>query len=343
MKLNFCTLFNSNYLSRGMVMYESLLKNCDHFHLYIFAFDEVSYNYLNSRTYDHLTVISLKEFEDTELLKIKSTRSAGEYCWTCSSSTILYSINTFGLDNCTYLDADMQFFSNPKVLIDEMGDNSVMITEHRYTKEYDQSAESGKYCVQFVTFKNDARGMNVLNWWRDRCIEWCYGRVEDGKFGDQKYLDDWTTRFEGVHELRHLGGGIAPWNVQQYEFHLDNGKLKGKEIETGNPFNVVFFHFHGVKFYSNDIVQFSPALYDLTNDIKTFFYVPYVKALNKIREQIPIFDSNGTGGMSPAKPVSIILILRFYIHDLRKSLKNILGQNVKNRVNHHYFYYSKKL
>ena len=47
----------------------------------------------------------------------------------------------------------MFFYSNPRVLYDEMGANSVLITEHRYTKEYDQSATSGKYCVQFVTFK----------------------------------------------------------------------------------------------------------------------------------------------------------------------------------------------
>ncbi len=43
--LNFCTLFDSRYMSRGMAMYESLKKHCNNFHLYIFAFDDPCYNF----------------------------------------------------------------------------------------------------------------------------------------------------------------------------------------------------------------------------------------------------------------------------------------------------------
>ncbi len=326
-------------------MYQSLLKHCDNFHLYVYAFDDVCYEYLSNQKFQNLTVISLKDFENEELLKIKPSRTAGEYCWTCSSSTIYYSMKTYDLDNCTYLDADMLFYSNPRVLINEMGSNSVLITSHRYTKEYDQSAVSGKYCVQFMTFKNTKEGMAVLDWWKNACIDWCYGRVEDGKFGDQKYVDEFQTRFTGVHELNHLGGGIAPWNVQQYTFSSKDKKITGKEIVSGKEFDLVFFHFHGLKFYENNIVGLTGELYEIRKEIQSMFFFPYISLLNESKKNILAdiknVDPNGNAGVATYKPLNFSLLVRFYLSGLRQSLTNIFGKSLEKRINHHYFFYNK--
>jgi hypothetical protein len=295
--LNFCTLFDSNYMTRGLTMYHSLEKVCSQFRLYVFAFDDRTYEFLvkNQADWPHLTVISLKELEDKELLRIKPLRTAAEYCWTCTPSTLLYCIRHFNLSHCTYIDADMYFYSDPKVLIGEMGDKSVLISEHRYTKAYDQSWYSGVYCVQFMVFKNTPGGLMVLNWWRDRCIEWCYGRLEEGKFGDQKYLDDWTTRFESVHVLQHLGGGVAPWNVQQYRF---DDQLLLTENKTGRSYPLVFFHYHGLKFYANKMVSFCGTLYELNHEVKNKLYFPYVQSLLETEQHLR--NNNITGNITGA-------------------------------------------
>lgn len=299
MKLNFCTLFNSAYLSRGLTMYKSLAATCADFHLYVFAFDQITFDFFKQQNYPHLTAISLQEFEDSELLRIKPSRTSGEYCWTCTSSTILYSIQKYNLPHCTYVDADLYFYSDPVVLVEEMKNNSVLITEHRYTAAYDQSKSSGIYCVQFIIFKNDAAGLKVLNWWRAACIEWCYNRHEDGKFGDQKYLDDWTQRFEGIHVLQNLGGGIAPWNVQQYEFRSTNSKLMGKEKSTNTPFQPVFYHFHDLKFHPNQFIELTGAGYEINADVVELFYKSYLKNWKVARKEIsenfkPEFDADAT-------------------------------------------------
>lgn len=346
MKLNFCTLFNSSYLSRGLLMYQSLERQCENFHLYVFAFDDTCYEFFKKENYPKLTVVSLKEFEDKDLLRIKPGRSAGEYCWTCASSTILYSIETYKLDNCTYIDADMYFYSDPTILIEEMGNSSVLITEHRFTPEYKESEIYGKYCVQFVTFKNDAKGMEVLRWWRNACIDWCYGRIEDGKFGDQKYLDDWTTRFKGVHELQHLGGGIAPWNLQQYSFVNNNGKITGMEKRSGKKFNAVFFHYHGLRFYNNGVVSLTGNDYEMTDDARALFYFPYVKELLEVKKQLnnklPGVNVDGANAPSPEMPFTLKSSITKYLKDTRQSLGNVFGKSMASKLKHfHYFFHEK--
>ena len=105
--LNFCTLFDSGYLLRGLAMYQSLAKYCKDFHLYIFAFDDKAYQILKKLCLPKTTIISLKEFEDKKLLSVKPTRTKVEYFWTCTPSVILYAIKRFNLKICTYLDADL--------------------------------------------------------------------------------------------------------------------------------------------------------------------------------------------------------------------------------------------
>jgi len=278
--LQFCTLFNTNYLSRGVAMYNSLEQHCKDFHLYIVAFDNNCLEVLNKLKLTKATIISLEDFENPALLAVKNERTAGEYCWTCASSSIKYCIETFSLDHCTYVDADLLFFSDPQVLINEMGINSVLITPHRYTPCYDQSATSGIYCVQFMTFKNTQEGMTVLNWWVDSCLDWCFNRFEDNKFGDQKYLDDWTERFTGVYVSTHSGGGIAPWNIQQFTFACKTGSTKVKHENDAEETDLVFYHYHGFSYCSNKRYRISPSSYLLQKKQISHVYKPYVKALS---------------------------------------------------------------
>jgi hypothetical protein len=288
MTYNFCTLFDSNYLTRGLALYYSLEKRCADFHLYIFAFDEKCYELLTKLKLKKATIISLKEFEDGELLRVKPNRTSAEYCWTSTSSTILYVLEKYKVDMCTYLDADIFFYASPKLIFDELGSKSILITKHRYSRQYNKEVKSGKYCVQFITFKNDEHGLRALKWWRERCIEWCYARYEDGKFGDQLYLDDWTERFEGVHVLQHLGGGIASWNVQQYKFSLQDNRLIGIENQSGKKFEVIFYHFHYLRFFTDGKVELGRRA--LTQNVIDIIYKPYIRELDKLKSQIQSLD-----------------------------------------------------
>lgn len=290
MKQIYCTLFDSFYLPRGLLLYRSLENTGADFHLYIFAFDDKAYQLLNKLNLRHASIISLQDFEDDKLKAVKSNRTRAEYCWTCTPATIVYVIEKFNERECTYLDADMYFYQNPKLLFEEMGDNPVLLTEHRFPHQFNRSTLAGRFCVQFITFKNTAEGLKALYWWRDRCLEWCYNRYEDGKFGDQKYLDDWETRFKGVHVLRHLGGGLAPWNAEQYGvLNRTGNNIQLIEKSTGKQFVAVFYHFHHVRFFKGGLVDLGwryPG-----KSIILQIYAPYILELMQIESELKKTDS----------------------------------------------------
>lgn len=340
--LNFCTLFDSNYLSRGMALFNSLKKTSASFHLYVVAFNEECYKYLSGMHNQDLTVISLAEFENERLLQVKPGRTAAEYCWTCTPSIIAYCIETYQLPSCIYIDADMIFYHDPQILLDEVKDDSVLITEHRFTKDYDVSATHGIYCVQFMYFKNDTRGLEALHWWRDRCIEWCYAYLEDGKFGDQKYLDDWTGRFAGVHVLKHPGGGVAPWNVQQYSIQKKNSQFFISDRKSGMDLPLVFYHFHGLKFYSDQTVECCGSLYELDSGVKDLLYFPYIRELlqigSSISREYPGLNPQGGKNPSPSKVKTIFEYLRNTLFLAREGKINIFSRRIFNVRLHNHLY-----
>jgi tetratricopeptide (TPR) repeat protein len=131
--------------------------------------------------------------------------------------------------------------------------------------------------------------METLHWWRDRCNEWCYARLENGRYGDQLYLNDWTERFRRVAVLKHIGAGTAPWNHDQYTFQRDHAK----RIMV-NEYPLIFYHFHSLVFITPEIIVLIRFLqYSLTQEILLSCFLPYVRELsqqiNIVRSILPDF------------------------------------------------------
>ena len=237
----FCTLFDVNYLARGLALYRSLAAVCDEFRLRVFCMDAETKRLLDDLDLPHLHAIALEHLEahDPELLQVKPTRTAGEYCWTATPCVCLCALdNEPDLGMITYLDADLLFHSDPAPVFDELDGGSIMIVPHRPTTRFQPDvAWAGIYNVGMLTFRRDENGVAALRWWRRRCLEWCYKQSEDGKFGDQKYLDDWPVRFRGVHVLQNFAGGVAPWNSARYTFDRKDGQV----TVDGEP--LIFYHY----------------------------------------------------------------------------------------------------
>jgi Nucleotide-diphospho-sugar transferase len=295
---HFCTLFDSGYLFKAVALYDSLARHCKRFHLTALCFDEEAQRVLRLLSLPHFTILPLADLEraDPRLLDAKADRNRFEYCCTATPALPLHLLESKpDLDAITYLDADLYFFSDPDPLFVEMRDASVLITPHRFPSYLRHYELNGIYNVQFMTFRRTDAGLGALRWWHERCLEWCYLRLEDGKYADQKYLDDWPVRFEGVHVLRHKGGGVAPWNVDTFEPREDGGRV----TVGGDP--LVFFHFHRVRMREDGGYDWRapgylglPCAYDLV-------YRPYLAALDAAKKRVWSVAPGFRAGLVPTR------------------------------------------
>jgi hypothetical protein len=298
---DFCTLFDAKYLSRGLSLHRSLAASCESFRLRALCMDDASLQALRRLDLPGLEPVALAELEahDPQLAAVRATRSPVEYCWTTTPALCLYCLEREpGLELITYVDADVLFYRDPAPAFDEFGDGSVLIVPHRYADRWTfLERDSGVYNVQFVSFRRDEQGLATLRSWREQCLDWCYARVEDGRYGDQLYLDAWPAAFPGVRVLQNPGAGLGPWSSGR--FHLERTP-DGITVD-GEP--LLFHHFHGLRLYRSgplDVVdraagaQAVPGVlglrwssdFPLTTFERDEIWAPYVSGLAADAERV---------------------------------------------------------
>lgn len=276
----FCTYFDQNYLQRGLALYHSLQEHCPAFKLWVLCMDNTTFEILEKLHLPDLHPISLEEFErnDELLLSAKQNRSKIEYYFTCTPSLplyILYNCNEVNL--ITYLDADLFFFSDPAPLFIEMNHKSICIINHRFPERLKHLESYGIYNVGWLSFRKDKTGMECLNWWRNLCLEWCYDRVEEDRFADQKYLDRFPERYGNNIILQHKGANVAPWNIEN---HILN--KKGTTVYVGDH-PLLFFHFQGFKQVISWVFDWGLGRYGvkMSETMMNYIYIPYIRVLKK--------------------------------------------------------------
>lgn len=256
---------DANYLPRAIVFYKSLAKVHNNFVLYIFCFDEIAYKVLRKLKYKNTVPYHTSQFEDAELLKIKASKEKKyEYYWACNPSIGRKVLIEQKVDFIALADCDMMFFQSPEVIFEEFNGADVIIQPNNFSYQYEKDfIPVGYYCTSFQCFRNNKNGKKILNWWRSQCIKWCSANFEKGKFGDQKYLDDWRIRFKKVREVENPGTNVAPWNIQKF----DLSKIKGNVI-INNKWPLVYYHFHSFR------MNLSKGSYILTGDRENNYELP---------------------------------------------------------------------
>jgi hypothetical protein len=283
--MHFCTYCDQGYAAKLLCLYDSLREQGEPFRLHVLCFDAVTESVVNAIGQPSLVAISLRELltADPAYAAARESRSAVEFYFTSTPVLVRYCLQREpSAEQMTYLDSDLFFFAPPSAVFQEQGQASVGIVPHRFPAHLQHLLQYGTYNVAWVSFRRDQHGEACLEWWRERCLEWCHDYVSEGRYADQGYLDGFPKRFGGVRVVDHPGINAAPWNVAGMAISEENGNL-----QIGDK-RILFFHFQGVR----EVMPgwFDPGLRtyraSLTTRLRDLIYLPYLRALVSNQERL---------------------------------------------------------
>ena len=279
------TYFDSRYLLRGIALIASLREVGDQSPVIVVALDEDVERFFEVVPVAGVTLITLPEIEsaDLELLAIKSTRSKVEYYFTLTSAVANFIMNSIPESKdhwLCYLDSDLLFFCNPDKVFFEYAYANILITPHEFSSKLKHLTEYGQFNVGFIGWRTNAIGRRCVSNYRDRCIEWCFDRVEDGKFADQRYLDAWPKDYEGVVNLSGVPINISYWNIGTFELTSE-----GEFLCLGGE-KLIAWHFSGLVTRDHWNYSLSHCADEIISrpEVISRVYAPYVHKLRSIRK-----------------------------------------------------------
>ncbi len=267
---HYVTLFDSMFLPQGLALHASLERHAKPYTLWVLCMDDTTYEALERLQPPRLRTLRLASVETPELTRVKAQRTRGEFCWTITPFVPLFVFEADAtVERVTYVDADLWFRRSPAPIFGEFATSGkhVLITDHHYAPEYDRSATSGQYCVQFMTFRRGTSEPARAGLWVDG------QRLPDSDVDRERvirarYLDDWPERFPGlVHVLQQPELLLAPWNATRFPYG-----------------RAVAYHFHALMVQRRKIVLSDGHV--LPTPLVRNVYAPYVSELKVIMERL---------------------------------------------------------
>ena len=276
--LNFCSYFDKNYLSKFVVLRDSLINLKCKVIFYVLPLDDFSYNFLKNKNFKNVILCNLNQLEKKfpDLNKIKNTRTNIEYYFTLSPYLPIFLQEKFNLEKLSYIDVDSFFFKNPEFFYKSLDVYSIILTKQNFKEKY------GKFNVGWISYNflhQDTK--KILDKWKVECTNWCYDKVEKNRYADQKYLDDWPLLSNDIIIYDPKVSMFSPW--------YSKNKFLKKNRE-----NFYCYHFQGLKFSKNYFIS-GIGIYNFNFDrnfIKKFYSNYVILLKKKQKEENLMFTDN---------------------------------------------------
>ena len=271
------TICSYSNLNQAIVLYDSIKQNTNGiFSFFCFLIDEVPDEFpLEDKSFNLVRVAELqKSIPEFDQLKLKY--NAFELCCAlkpfCGESLFAHSKQE---QIIMYLDSDILFYNDLNLILEELGNNDILLTPH-FTSEppdFDKISEldvnnTGLYNGGFFAFKKNSNCIEFIKWWKERMTQFSFTDFKNGMFVDQIWLNFVPLYFKNVLISRNKGLNVAYWNFHERTISISSYNA----WKVNNDFPLVFLHYSGFRLYRRDLISIHQTRY-------SFKDVPEVKEL----------------------------------------------------------------
>jgi len=298
---SFCTLFSEKYLLQGLALITSIKRHHSNSKIWVLALDEKTHLALEELSLEN--VILLSNYDREQILnyftKFQETRSYAESIFTTKPYFLSQVLEKVEEDEfLTYVDADTFLFDT--LTLDTLTSMraDILLSPHYFNSNSSKNLVYGYFNAGLVGFKNNEIGKLAARKWVKLCAEWCYLKLDNDRFADQKYLESIDSEWRSHCHYFEFGINFSTWSFSE-----------NLNFEFANKFNyvnsnkIVLFHFHGFKI-SKIFLRTEFNRYGKFNNSKSLFktiYLPYIselnvnkKKLNKLSIKLEPFDDFST-------------------------------------------------
>lgn len=173
-----------------------------------------------------------------------------------------------------YLNSDIFFLRDPHVLWADQEGWDVKLFPHNYSFiNRIRLKKFGEFNAGAIAITKSEESLKVIEKWANECASWCFDRAENGKYADQKYLEDFELWSSKVSKAKSKTMNLASWVSAP---------------KDGDFLNCIFYHFHGLVSHGEYVVLPHIQYLRLSKKLEKNMHRDYLEKLGLLETELRI-------------------------------------------------------
>lgn len=194
---HFATVTSKNYLTKTLVLYETILNNIDNnFKLNVLVVDHNTCDLLKQLNLNHINVFGTDNINDEVHIDLVNNisdvkpkeKQISYYCGYVKPLFADYLFNNYKMTHMLFMDSDLCFYDNPSHLIKVCDNYDLGFSLNKTTQ--DVYKKSGYFNSGLWFARKNKTGKNMIKWWK--------------KITSNPFSNEWFNDYGGCIEQQYV-------------------------------------------------------------------------------------------------------------------------------------------